>query len=407
MSNARSNLALALAVVLATACGAGKPTATARSTPSAPAITPSVTAISTPSDPTTPTAPTVSAPPTPTAAQCSAAQPAPQFAPSPPSNRNLALVWLSGGTSFVVRDVTDINRPSTVNTLPGLGSPQFVGPTDISFATETELVRIPLSGTPRTTVATLCRGVIGFAWSPDGTTAAYVTDLQYSGKSALHIVSAGFDRTISSMPSFPWGTGCESRDCADNLDARLVYSPNGANISLVQNWSGPNLYIWKSTGELLKGVDSNSRGDSSAPTMSAWSGTGLYFRDGNGVELWRDGALSLVLPGVAWIRPKASPGGGQIVFEARDAYGQPSVFMLDTAAGVSRLLTKLRSEPAFLTSRYLWYRGERPCAPGDPYPCGAGASTISTGKTYIYDLQTGSEVESIITWVWDTWPHPV
>jgi hypothetical protein len=276
----------------------------------------------------------------------------------------------------------------------------------VADATDTQLIRMPLDGSPTTAVAQFCLGVTGYAWSADGTTASYVTDLQYSGRSALHIVSGGSDRTVASMPSFPWGTGCESLGCADNLDSRVIYSPNGAYISLVQNWSGPDFYVWKSDGQTLVGIDSTSRGDWSQPTMSVWSGNGLYFRDGKGVEVWRDGPQPLVLPGVAWIRPKASPGGGQIVFEAKDAYGQPSVYMLDTASGASRLVTKFRSEPAFLTSRYLWYRGERPCAPGDPYPCGSGGSTITTGKTYIYDLQTGTEAESIITNVWDVWPHP-
>jgi hypothetical protein len=36
----------------------------------------------------------------------------------------------------------------------------------------------------------------------------------------------------------------------------------------------------------------------------------------------------------------------------------------------------------------------------------SGGTTITTGKTYIYDLQTGTETESIITQVFDVWPHP-
>jgi hypothetical protein len=303
----------------------------------------------------------------------------------------------------VVRDVTDINHPFAVSTLNGIGVPRFASASDVSFTTDTELVRMPFSANPRTTVASLCLGSIGFAWSPDGTTAAYVTDDQSATGSTLHLVSGGQNRVVSSMPAFAWGTGCEGPPCAYNSDQRLLYSPDGAYISLVQTWGGPALRVWTSGGNVLKSVDSNTR-DASV-TMSVWSGDALYFRDNGGVQRWRNGTQSVMLSGVAWIRPKASPAGGQIVYEQIEL-GAPDVLVLDTASGSVRLLAKLRSEPAFLTSRYIWYQGERPCVAGDGYPCGSGGLTITSGKTYIYDLQTGTETESIITNVWDVWPHP-
>jgi hypothetical protein len=143
--------------------------------------------------------------------------------------------------------------------------------------------------------------------------------------------------------------------------------------------------------------------DNSNATMSVWSGNALYWRDDKGVEMWRDGSQSLVLPGVSWIRPHASPAGGQIVYETRDAnYSTAHVFLLDTATGQTRQLAQSRSEPAFLDSHDVWYMGERPCASSDP--CVVGP-TIAT-RPYIYDLQSGTEYQSIITTVWDVWPHP-
>jgi hypothetical protein len=130
----------------------------------------------------------------------------------------------------------------------------------------------------------------------------------------------------------------------------------------------------------------------------------LLFRDNQGIHVWRDGAQSLLLPGVAWIRPKASPAGGQVVYAAKDQTGKPNVFILDTSSGSVRMVAKVRSEPAFLNSHLIWYKEERPCAAGDVYPCGAVA-TVETGKTYIYDLQDNTETESVIAAVWDVWPH--
>jgi hypothetical protein len=392
--------------MLAVACGSANHASALPVTPSPAGSTSTPTSYPSPiAEPSPSPSATYPSPTTATSArtQCPAVQAAPQFPASTPSNRNLALVWLEGSSAFVVRDVTDINHPFAVSTLNGIGVPRFASASDVSFTTDTELVRMPFSANPRTTVASLCLGSIGFAWSPDGTTAAYVTDDQSATGSTLHLVSGGQNRVVSSMPAFAWGTGCEGPPCAYNSDQRLLYSPDGAYISLVQTWGGPALRVWTSGGNVLKSVDSNTR-DASV-TMSVWSGDALYFRDNGGVQRWRNGTQSVMLSGVAWIRPKASPAGGQIVYEQIEL-GAPDVLVLDTASGSVRLLAKLRSEPAFLTSRYIWYQGERPCVAGDGYPCGSGGLTITSGKTYIYDLQTGTETESIITNVWDVWPHP-
>jgi hypothetical protein len=400
--------AVAAMALFSVACGSANHASVLPATPPAVSTTSTPSSHPSPSSYPSPIADPTSSYPSPTTAtsartQCPAVQPAPQFPASTPSNRNLALVWLQGSSAFVVRDITDINHPFAVSTLNSIGVPRFASPSDLSFVTDTELVRMPFSAYPRTTVASLCLGSIGFAWSPEGTTAAYVTDDQSQTGSTLHLVSGGQNRVVSSMPAFAWGTGCEGPPCADSFDQQLLYSPDGAYISLVQTWGGPALRVWTSGGNVLKTVDSNTR-DASV-TMSVWSGDTLYFRDNVGVERWRNGTQSLWLPGVAWIRPKASPAGGQIVYEARQL-GESDVFILDTASGTVRLLAKLRSEPAFLTSRFIWYQGERPCASGDAYPCSSGGLTVPSGKTYIYDLQTGTEAESVITKVWDVWPHP-
>jgi hypothetical protein len=69
-----------------------------------------------------------------------------------------------------------------------------------------------------------------------------------------------------------------------------------------------------------------------------------------------------------------------------------------------RELKKGRAEPAYLTSRYIWYKGERACVAADQCPPGWGV--VASGKTYIYDLVTGTETASIIDQVFDVWPHP-
>ena len=320
------------------------------------------------------------------------------FAASSRSARSLALVRLKGTNDFVVRDISDINHPFTVSRVGGPVdyAAQFVNATELSDRDDTlGLVRMPLSGLPRTVVAP-CGGTL-FAWSPDGTAMAYVAGGIDSKVSQLHMVSGGRDSVVDTMPSpFQGPVGCESRSCADNWFFRVLYSPNGAYFALVE-FPGPGIRIYTPRGALVASVDALS------PTMAVFSGSALYWRDDAGVEVWRDGSKSLVLPGVSWIRPHASPAGGQIVYETRDpGYTTAHTFLFDTASGASRELAVSRSEPAFLTARYVWYLGERPCTPTGS----CMTPTTPTDVTYIYDLQTSTESQSIISQVLDVWPHP-
>jgi hypothetical protein len=183
----------------------------------------------------------------------------------------------------------------------------------------------------------------------------------------------------------------------DSADFGLSFSPDGSTISLVDSILSVSTFrLWSSTGKVLNASDSQGR------SMSAWSGSSLYF-EGKGVQVWRGGVTSSYLPGVFWIRPKASPAGGQIVYSTRDAQGWHHSFVVDLATKQVRELKKGRSDPTYLTSRYVWYSGERLCVASDQ--CPSGWTVVSSGRTYIYDLQTGIESESIITAVLDIWPH--
>jgi dipeptidyl aminopeptidase/acylaminoacyl peptidase len=137
--------------------------------------------------------------------------------------------------------------------------------------------------------------------------------------------------------------------------------------------------------------------------MSVWSGASLYFVDGNGVEVWRDGVTTTFLSGVRWIRPKGSPDGSQIVYAASDSARTTHVYVVNTATKSIREIKKLRREPVFLTSRYIWYEGERACVAADL--CDSSLPVTPNGISYLYDLQDGTESGSIITQVYDVWPH--
>jgi hypothetical protein len=369
---------LAITGLMAVSCGSAHPVATIPSSASA--------------------SPTTIASSAPVQNSCAAVQPAPRFPASAPSSRNLALVTLLGDNKLVVRDITDIHRPSTVGTVEVSSSPKFVNASEVSYEDQSgKLVRFVIGGSSRTIVAA-CASL--FDWSRDGTSVVYLTQTD-SGMDDLHQINAGDDRVLGSVPASGAG-GCETIEgcaIANSVDFRLSYSPDGAAISLVSSGFGKSVFrILSSDGKPLKSSDSLGA------TMSAWSGTGLYFRDAGGVQVWRAGAISSFLPGVAWIRPKASPAGGKIVYVARDNLGWAHTYVVDTTTAIVRELKIGRAEPVFLTSRYVWYQGERECVPADG--CGPTPPFHPlSGKTYIYDLQDGTETESLITGVSDVWPH--
>lgn len=137
--------------------------------------------------------------------------------------------------------------------------------------------------------------------------------------------------------------------------------------------------------------------------MGVWSGDNLFFRDSGDVKVWHDGVVTTLRAGLGWLYPKASPGGGQVAFYTRGSDGLARVSVIDTKSGAVRLLSdQPRIDPVFLSSRYVWYQGERLCIAADSCVFN---HTVLTGKTYVYDLMIGSETESLITGVADVWPH--
>jgi len=309
---------------------------------------------------------------------------------------------LKGSSSWVVRDLTDINHPKTISNLGAISGPVFASGTEILYATGTGLSRMHLNGSAKTLVVK--EGGTG-DWSPDGKAVVYTTFKSTdgcTGTMTVHQLRAGHDQVLGSVPSGGCGDCQTISNCgfSNFMDFRLLYSPDGSLISLVTTgFSGSSLRVWSSDGALLQG--GNARGG----TMSAWSGPSLYYRDENGVDVWRTGTISLFLPGVAWILPRASSVSGQIVYTVRDSQGWGHVYVVDTTTKKVRELKSARSGAVFLTSRYVWYQGERACTVAEE--CGAHPPFHPlSGKTYIYDLQTRTETQSIITSVSDVWPHP-
>jgi hypothetical protein len=336
------------------------------------------------------------------ATQSEAASGAVQQAICTASNHCLALVTLRGSNVIVVRDITDIAHPKTVGTVGQVPPPQFSSGSLITYTDGTDVWSEPIGGSA-TRMPPLFPGIGAFAWSPDGNALVFVHG-DAAADSGMDVSLWTRGGAITALGSIPPGGvgGCETyASCTlpNWMDFQLHFSPDGTLISLViKSFAGTVFRIWSADGKLLE-LD-----DSYGATMSAWSGKALYLRDAKGVSVWRNKSISTFLAGIAWIKPSASPGGGMIVYSVRDSAGWAHTYVVDTATGRARELNKARTSAVFLTSRYIWYEGERDCQPEDQ--CGASPAIHPlSGKTYIYDLQDGTETESIITGLYDVWPH--
>jgi hypothetical protein len=322
---------------------------------------------------------------------------------------------LSGSDQVVVRDITDINHPSTTATLsltivggPSIvesHQPAFVNANEVAFD-DNGLRRIPIAGSPKVQLPVVCPGPLRFAWSRDGQSLTYLAGFVETtqGSETLrlewHLISGGSDRVIGTAPGWRLGVDFGGWDV---YDYRVAFSPDGSYVSLVENFVGAaDFQVRRIDGTLVTQIKSTGSW-AVDPTMSVWSGSTLYFRDAKGVEAWKDGTVTPFLPGVAWIRPTASPTGGQITYAVSGADGLPHVYLVDTGTRkVVQLTNTAAADPVFLSPQYIWYAGLQLCNP--PGSC-AYTGLHYTGKTYIYDLQVGTETQSRITAVFDVWPH--
>lgn len=347
---------------------------------------------------------------------CAAAQSPKSYPVSPASSRYLVIAHLRGSDQTVIRDVTDIDHPSTVATVPGpaggwggdgLGGPAFASASTISYVNYFDnwnrLERVPLAGSAPESVARACGfGIVAFRWSPDGQSLTYLSETDDLGNDAnafqWHLVNGGLDRVIGTAPLW-----CHCGAGSENNSLAVGFSTNGQLVWLIDYMQrGTSLQVRRLDGSLVGTEIRGDRNSTVQVTMGVWSGSDLFFRDPVGVQRWHDGTITPFLSGVAWLHPWASPAGGQIVYAARGSDGFAHVNVVDTASGrVRQLSSQPRMWPIFLTPRYIWSRGERPCGPSDAI-C---IKTTFSDKTYIYDLQTGTEWESVITAVADVWPH--
>jgi Tol biopolymer transport system component len=299
-----------------------------------------------------------------------------------------------------VRDVTDLSKPITRCVLKGGGSYfRFVDATHISYIVTDDsglgalyLVDLNHSITSLVRVWTNEGSLYWvYAWSPDGKTLSYLSS--NGEKVAWRMLSAGGDVLVNDLGSVP-GRGVDP----NSDDAMIGFSADGKYVALEQTFVGAHIQVVRLADR--KVVYSRTDG-----SMAAWGRTGesLYFRTSAGVEAWdtTTGSRVVIPQGIRWIHPWPSPDGSRIAYVAADFKGNHFPGYVDLSNDQAIRVSSLpRAGAAFLTGRWMWYAGESVCRS----QCGLGEPKL-TGQTYLYDVIARRESSSIITALFDSWPH--
>jgi hypothetical protein len=321
-----------------------------------------------------------------------------------PADHELALVTLRNTTGVIVRDISTLSNPVSRCVIKGGGIYfRFVNGTHISYIVTADngngalyLVDL-LTRTTSLVRAWANEGSLYwvYAWSPDGQTLSYLSSA--ADKVAWHLLSAAGDVTLSDLGSVP------GRGVSPNYDDAMVgFSADGQYVALEQTFTtaasgqaAPFQVVRLSDRKLVY-----SRTDG---TMATWAGSGarLYFRTTRGVEEWDPTAgARLVFNEKSWIHPWPSADGLRIVYTTANAKGNHDAGFLRLPDNTGGTFNQLRTGAALLKPTLVWYAEEAACAT----ECGLGEPKL-TGRTFIRDLNTSADDASIITAVFDSWPH--
>ena len=390
----RVRLASAIGVLVVAACGSGHPQATATSSPVATGAR-STGPVATSARTEPPAVSTV-------AFSCTS---------TPHPGQFLVLAKLAGSNSMVVRDVSNLDNPTTLCTFASAPyRPRFVSPTRIVYSAGDSLEVADLS-TQRTST-----------WGFAGPSPSSLEDFAAAGNGSImylvghannlewRLSDGAIDRLIQGLPAV-YGRG----GVIDYDSTMLGYSADGRYMALVTTYSfGPNAAVGEdapfeirdAAGHLVfsdPAAGGSASAPSRGPTMATWAPTGatLYYRDQQGVWSWDPVAGNrLILPGVQWVSPHFDPSGNWIAYSIGPGGEMHNVEVYQPSNGATtRIAGPGRNDPKFLAPGVLWYRDEVPCPPG---PC--GHYTVGADG-FIWQMPNGPELPSRIVDVYDTFPH--
>jgi hypothetical protein len=305
----------------------------------------------------------------------------------------------------LIQSFHDPLHPTTLCTMSG-GSFKFISGTEIGIVTisspndpihGTSLVgRMSLTDLMPVTVVEVPGHVGEFAWSPDGSSVAYLVNLAVPGNANQVWLKTGNARPRALTPPITFGGRGGSIDdqilVSFSPDGRYVLvvdtalagavpaSPDQASVQVHSVPDGNLVFVPPSA------LTSSGKLDPFV-TMAAWSRQTdrLYYRDPAGVHTWDPPAAEgILVAGLRWFFPSMSPDGRFVAY-AVNMRDQPHVEVFDLGSNKVQVIPGTRGSPLFITANMLFeveYILGQP-GPGPPYG--------PNGRNFMFDLRTNVE----------------
>jgi hypothetical protein len=411
---------LGIAIVLVavgSACSAQGPLVRDANSPSP---TPSTVALSPqPSPSSEPPTPSAEPTPVPLSLSCSTT---PSAASEP-----LVIGATPARQQLVLESLHDPAHPTTLCTIDGAYNVRFISGTEIGYVTNSSLnnpiegtsaiMRMSLTDLKPVAVASVQGEVMDLAWSPDGSSVAYLVYTYApglgSGDANQLWQKTGNAPPRALTPLIPlFGRG---GSISDQILVR--FSPDGKYLLMVDTYvDGPapvspdqahfqvrampvgNL-VWVPPTALGSG----DKIGFSFVTMAAWARTAdrLYYRDLAGVHTWDPpSTVGTMAGGLAWFSPSVSPDDRFVAYTV-NLDTQPHVEVRDLVSNALRVLPGIRAAPFFVSSGTLL---EGAYAPSNQQ----GPGTLPYAQTGSVVFNLGTNVETPIPVVInpiDIWPR--
>jgi Tol biopolymer transport system component len=317
----------------------------------------------------------------------------------------------------LIESLANPSKPVTLCSLSAVAdSPKFISPTEIGYgiatsnpnANVTAVQRLNLKpGGKPITVATVQGNVLDVAWSPDGSSVAY---LAYPDGGNQLWLKAGTAKPKALTPVIP----LFGRDVYPDDQTIVRFSYDGKYVLMVDTFvsgAAPTLeklaefqvlsaqnggLIWVPPSAL--GVSGSKLGP--YVTMAAWSQTSdrLYYRDQTGVHTWdAPKTVGTLAAKLVWYSPSMSPDGTLLAYTV-NMTTQPRIDIRNVSTGSIKVLAGLKGAPLMLSdSEMIEAHFVKNTQYGPPY--------IPTGY-YILNLLTNKEtaIPGILMPL-DSWPH--